>query len=525
MFIAYLLGAFAFIGGIGLTISSAWLITMASMQPPILTLSVAIVLVRFFGIFRSAARYSERLVSHKAVFSRLTALRVGIYKKLSQSSIVVAHVFNSGTAVKSIVDDVERAQEYQLRIKLPQSSAVISLAFGALLAFWVRPESIVFTLPSCALLLALFPELIKRGSEPLARSIEKGENAYTQLLEGSIQGVTEAAIYGYLDENVKRTNEVEIEIKVMEEQLLGQSWRFSALTNSLIALCVVGFPWLAMTLTQSQEVPDVQVTMLIFIPLVIFEAITAWYPNLFNAGKLLMSQHSVDTLMSFPSDEKSGAELDSAITQISAKNITVAWDQDFMNPTSFEVNKGELLVIRGRSGSGKSTLVMGLLGLLPYKGELTFDGQDVKNFSDLGGRVVGTVQRSHIFNTSLRENLMIANQSATDEELINVLTLLELDQLLNELPQGLNTVIGDFGRTISGGEAKRLSVARVLLAQADVYIFDEPTEHLDEELALRIEKGITEHLAGKIAIVITHSGWPSSDKTLVMARKEMQKAC
>lgn len=518
MFTAYLLGAFAFIGGIGLTISSAWLITMASMQPPILTLTVAIVLVRFFGIFRSVARYSERLVSHKAVFSRLTALRVGIYKKLSQSSIAMAHTFNSGTAVKSIVDDVERAQEYQLRIKLPQSSAIISLTFGALLAFWIRPESIVFTLPACALLLAIFPSLIKRGSEPIARSIEKKENTYTQLLEGSVHGITEAAIYGYLDENVRRTNEVEIEIKTIEERLLRQSWRFSALTNSLIALCVIGFAWLAMTLTQSEAIPAVQVTMLIFIPLVIFEAITAWYPNLFNAGKLLMSQHSVDTLMNTQNNEKNGAELDFDITKICAKNITVAWEQDFMAPTSFEVAKGELLVIRGRSGSGKSTLVMGLLGLLPYKGELTFDGRAADSFSDFGGRVVGTVQRSHIFNTSLRENLRIANQSATDDEIIDVLTLLELDQLLYELPQGLDSVLGEFGRSISGGEAKRLSVARVLLAHSNVYIFDEPTEHLDEELALRIEKSITERLASKIAIVITHSGWESRDKTLVMAR-------
>jgi ATP-binding cassette subfamily C protein CydC len=370
----------------------------------------------------------------------------------------------------------------------------------------------------CALLLALFPALIKRGSEPVARAIEKSENAYTQLLEGSIHGVTEAAIYGYLDENVKRANTAEIEIKTLEEQLLGKSWKFSTLTNSLIALCVIGFTWLAMTLTQSQAVPAVQVTMLIFIPLVIFEAITAWYPNLFNAGKLLMSQRSVDNLMSGPIRERIGEDLNTAITQISAKDFTVAWDQEFMKPTSFEIKKGELLVIRGRSGSGKSTLVMGLLGLLPYKGVLTFDGQAAESFSDYGGRVVGTVQRSHIFNTSLRENLKIANQNTTDDEIFEVLNLLGLDQLLLELQQGLDTVIGDFGRIISGGEAKRLSVARVLLAQADVYIFDEPTEHLDEDLALRIEKSITKRLADKIAIVVTHSGWISGDKTLTLER-------
>ena len=92
MFIAYLLGAFAFIGGIGLTVSSGWLITMASSHPPILTLGVSIVLVRFFGIFRSVARYGERLISHKAVFERLTDLRVNLYKKLVERSIAISHV-------------------------------------------------------------------------------------------------------------------------------------------------------------------------------------------------------------------------------------------------------------------------------------------------------------------------------------------------------------------------------------------------------------------------------------------------
>ena len=518
MFLAYSLGAFAFIGGIGLTISSAWLITMASMQPPILTLSVAIVLVRFFGIFRSVARYSERLMSHKAVFAQLTNLRVQIYKKLSQSSIAMARSFNTGTAVKGIVDDVERAQEYQLRIKLPQSSAVISLLAGALLAYWVRPESLIFTLPACALLLAVLPQLIKRRSEPLARSIEESENSYTKLLESSTHGVTEAAIYGYLDENIAGANMVERDLHTRESMLLRQSWRISSLTNSLIAFCVVGFSWLAQSLTRSESIPAVQVTMLIFIPLVIFEAITAWYPNLFGAGKLLMSQRSVDNLLATSDDIEVGQKIESEISRVTAQNLTVAWDENFMQPVSFDLNKGEILVVRGRSGSGKSTLAMGLLGLLPYKGLLTFNGHEADEFSDLNAQVVGTVQRSHIFNTSLRENLKIANQEATDTELIQVLTILELDQLLNELPEGLDTIIGDFGRVISGGEAKRLSVARVLLAMADVYILDEPTEHLDDGLAGRIEKAIAKRLQDKITIVITHSGWESFDKSLTMRR-------
>ena len=518
MILAYMLGAFAFIGGIGLTISSGWLITMASMHPPILTLSVAIVLVRFFGIFRSLARYSERLISHKAVFSRLTQIRVHIYQSLVSSSIAVARTFNNGTSVKTIVDDVERAEEYQLRVKLPSSSAVISLFTGVGLGLWIRPETLFISLPASVLLLFVYPRIISRRSQVLAHSIETRENAYTQILEGAIHGITEAAIYGYLQDSVATTALAEDSIREQEEKLLRVTWRFSWLTNFTIASCVIGFSWLALLVSKSIPIPAVQTTMLIFLPLVIFEAITAWYPNLFAAGKMLMSARSVENLIALSVDTGINSRLDEEISSISARNVSAQWDQPFMRPTSFHVNAGELLVIRGVSGSGKSTLAMSLLGLLPYEGSLTLNSREIRELSDLGGRVVGTVQRSHVFNTTLRENLKVADQSASDAQIIHVLQLLELDQLLVELDQGLDTLIGDFGRVISGGEAKRLAVARALLADADLYILDEPTEHLDFELAQRLERVIAAHLAQKIAIVITHSGWENANKTLTMER-------
>ena len=518
MLLAYFLGAFAFIGGIGLTISSGWLITMAASHPPILTLTVAIVMVRFFGIFRSAARYAERVMSHKVVFGRLTHLRTGIYSKIASSSISVSRALNSGTAVKTIVDDVERAQEYQLRIKLPHASAVISLLTGALLGLWVHPQSLFITLPASAILLVMVPWLIKSGSERTAGEIENVENNYTQLIQASVQGVAEAAIYGYLDENLSASLIEEKKIRLKEEKLLKRVLAFSALTNVLIAGSVVGFSWLAYTLSETQGIPPVQVTMLIFLPLVIFEAITAWYPNLFTAGKLLKSQHSVEQLMKLSSQAIHGAQINEEITSITGKGVRVSWDSDFMKPVDFQVRKGELLVIRGRSGSGKTTLAMGLLSLLPYKGEIQINGQELRSFSDTDCHIVGTVQKSHIFNTSLRENMRIANQHATDEQILAVLTCVELDGLLNEFDFGLDTVIGEFGRVISGGEAKRLAIARVLLADADVYILDEPTEHLDAELAQRLERSISQWLDEKIAIVITHSGWQNCDKTLTMAR-------
>jgi ABC-type transport system involved in cytochrome bd biosynthesis fused ATPase/permease subunit len=159
---------------------------------------------------------------------------------------------------------------------------------------------------------------------------------------------------------------------------------------------------------------------------------------------------------------------------------------------------------------------MGLLGLLPYRGSLTSSGIEISTATELSDRIVGTIQRSHIFNTTVRENLKIANPDATDEQIMSALALVELTALINELPHGLDTQIGEFGRTLSGGEAKRISVARVLLSTADVIVLDEPTEHLDAELALRIESSVRAFLSNRILIVITHGGWLISDATIEM---------
>ena len=161
-----------------------------------------------------------------------------------------------------------------------------------------------------------------------------------------------------------------------------------------------------------------------------------------------------------------------------------------MRHVSFNLESGELLVIRGKSGAGKSTLAMALMGLLGYEGSITINEEELSSFTDLNHRIVGTVQRSHIFNTSIRENLKVGNPQAQDEHIMSILKAVELDTLIAQMDRGLDTIIGEFGRTISGGEAKRLAVARVLLADADLYIFDEPTEHLDQEMSLRIEEAI-----------------------------------
>jgi ATP-binding cassette subfamily C protein CydC len=170
-------------------------------------------------------------------------------------------------------------------------------------------------------------------------------------------------------------------------------------------------------------------------------------------------------------------------------------------------------VISGASGVGKSTLAAALFGLARYDGEITLGGIALNSIANPAREISGTLQHGHIFNTTLRENLKIANPEATDKDLQRALQLLELEAI------PLDEVLGEFGRKLSGGEAKRLSVARALLAPAPILILDEPLEHLDYERSLRIQRAISQECANRALIVITHSPWLQYSRKLTLARE------
>jgi thiol reductant ABC exporter CydC subunit len=517
---AVILGAAAFIGGTGLMISSGWLITMASAHPPVLTLTVAIVMVRFFGISRSVARYFERVISHEAVFASLTKLRVNLFERITQQPISLARDLNSGAMVKGLVDDVERAQEYKLRITLPYASAWIALSTGVLLGWWINVRSLLITIPAAAILLVAIPYVSRKLCESSARTIEVKESLYSSQISALSFGYAEAKVYGYADELLIQTHNIERDILTEEKRLNARVKNLQLAATMTVAAVLYLLTNLAHHLKIDENAPNVSVTMLIFLPLVIFEAITLWYPNLFTAGKMLRAQSSINSILQSPdvSSKLPTNNFTGSSPRLTLQNACVSWGSDFMLPVTFELKPGEKIRISGRSGSGKSTLAMGLVGALNYSGSITLDGVELTEINGLEKYVVADLQRSHIFNTSIRENMRIADQNATDAEICKVLELVELDSFIEESSEGLNSVLGEFGRHISGGEAKRLSLARVLLSKAPILILDEPTEHLDLELALRIEKRILDFTSSKTVVVITHSGWHQIGRTLELSR-------
>jgi ABC-type transport system involved in cytochrome bd biosynthesis fused ATPase/permease subunit len=372
--------------------------------------------------------------------------------------------------------------------------------------------------PASIALLFILPAAISHTTVKAAKGIEEQENSYINVLEAAAHGVIEARIYGYLEQTFSPVRNREIAISNQESALIKRTVNFSVITNLIVAGSIVGSAYVAYFISKNSDIPAVQIAMLIFLPLVMFEAITAWYPNLFGSGKLIASQEAVDELLEVNEEAIAKTDFNQEVQMIECKEVQVSWGRDFMLPISCQARTGEILLIRGNSGVGKSTFAMGVLGLLPYKGSITINGVELSSISNLNQFVVGTVQKSHIFNTSVRENLKIGNPAANDQEIMDVLTALDLHTLIQEMPEGLDTILGDFGRSMSGGEAKRLAIARVLLAKAPIVILDEPTEHLNEQLSTKVVDAVAKYCESKIVIVITHSAWVNANKTLMVQR-------
>ena len=510
--LAAVLGAAALACGVALTATSAWLISAAALQPPVLTLMVAIVAVRAFGLGKGVLRYAERLVSHDAALRCGSALRVQIWAQLVRLGPAATARIRRGELLSRLVADVDAQQDLLIRVLVPAAAAAV---VGLLTAVGVG-----VLLPAAGLVIAaglLVAGVLAPAATAWAAHRTEQRSAATR---GDVLARTVEIIDGAADLLVCGAAAAYRQRLDAADTRLGALLRRAALARGMgggLAVLAVGATAVAGTAVgiaalRAGTLPGPALAVLALTPLA-FADVVADLPD--AAVRLLTAVPAARRLAELataqaPVTEPATSAPVTPPTGFAARDLAVRWpgaERDAVRDIDLDLTPGSRLALVGPSGSGKSTVVAALLRTLnPHAGTLCADGHDVRALASEGVRagIAWCGARAHLFDSTLRANLLLAAPDAVDDDLVAALGQAQLGAWLAGLPLGLDTPIGEHGGPVSGGERQRLGIARAVLARRPVWVLDEPTAHLDAATADALADELMTLTAGRTALIVTH---------------------
>jgi ATP-binding cassette subfamily C protein CydC len=504
------------ISAVALMATSAWLISRAAEQPPIMYLNIAVVLVRGFALGRAFFRYTERLLLHNAAFAMLTELRPRLFAKLIPLSPAGLGSSNRADTVTKLVNDVDEIQNLPLRVIAPllQSAAVSLLTVGVLA--WLNPGAGLSLL--VALLLAVLVAL-PVSARASAVSNAKAAEMRSELNVASatfVENLEVLQAYGWVDTQLERVAAAQqATLKLARDQAITAGLG-AGMFSALAAMATAASAYFGGVYVASQQTPGVMLAVFALVPLAVFDILQNVQPAIGAWQRYSASANRVHELLTdeVPSElaVQAGTNKLDQVRSIEVRELTAKYPGSAEvagRPVSFTLEAGQSLLLQGPSGSGKSTTALVLSGLLnPAEGSFLINDIKANSYSagSISARVGYLEQSPMMFMGSLRANLLIAAPAATDEELWTVIERVKLAETFRAR-EGLETELGERGVAISGGEAQRIALARALLANFDVVIFDEPTANVDPATAEKLWADLLGALkadSAKMGIFISH---------------------
>ncbi|WP_435954402.1 heme ABC transporter ATP-binding protein/permease CydC [Dryocola sp. BD626] len=485
--------------------------------------------VRGAAITRTAGRYFERLVSHDATFRVLQHLRIYTFSKLLPLSPAGLARFRQGELLNRLVADVDTLDHLYLRVISPLVGAfvvIVVVTFG--LSF--LDVTLALTLGGILLATLVFlPPLFYYAGKPAGEALTVQRGQYRQQLTAWLQGHAELTIFGAATRyraQLDNTEERWQEAQRRQSELTALSQAVMLLIGGL---AVVVMLWMAAAGVGGNTTPGALIALFVFCALAAFEALAPVTGAFQHMGQVIASALRVTEITSQRPEVTFESRPQDALTQVALEVNQLSFtypnqQQKALNEISLSVTAGQHVAILGRTGCGKSTLLQLLTRAWdPQQGEIFINGQPIREFDASTLRAATSVvpQRVHLFSATLRDNLLLAAPSASDEQLSAMLERVGLEKLL--LDAGLNSWLGEGGRQLSGGELRRLAIARALLHDAPLMLLDEPTEGLDAETERQILNLLAEVTAGKTVLMVTHRlrGLARFDSIIVMDNGEI----
>lgn len=510
---AALIGTLASAFAIALTGVSAWLIVRASEQPAVMYLLVAIVGVRFFGLGRAILRYTERLVTHDAVFDSATSLRVRLWHAIARRGASSRVLQRGGTALDYLVAATDDVRDLVPRTLTPVAVGVLVSAAAVLTVFLILPAAV---LPLVAML------VIAILGAPLVALLADRAAERDRLLMRTVVLRRFAAMLQSADD--LRGNGVDHLVRndlAQRDHAIGRASRRIAASRGLgvaivlLAGCLTAVAMLDLSapIVLAGQLEVELAAVLVLLPVALIEPLLGLVAAVQLAPALAVALTRTAELDDEQPEPSGRGTLTAPVSSLELREVSATWpgaDAPAFSNASAAVEAGGWLVVEGPSGSGKSTLLTVLLGALrPSQGTLLLDGVDVETLDrdDLHRHVAWAPQEAHLFDSTLRANLLLGrarDDAPTEQELTDVMRTAGLGALLSALPAGLDTRIGSEGSHLSGGERQRLAIARTLLSRASVVLLDEPTAHLDEPTARALMSDLRDVYRDRIVVLVTH---------------------
>jgi ATP-binding cassette subfamily C protein CydCD len=527
--LALLLGSLALGSAVGLMATSGWLISRASQQPPVLYLMMAVTATRAFGIGRAVFRYGERLVAHDAVLRMLADTRVAVYRRLERLAPAGLRDTRRGDLLSRLVADVDALQDYWLRWLLPAGAATLVSAASVAFTAWLLPEAgavLVAGLLAAGAGVPLITGAVARRAE---RRLAPARGVLATRVADLLTGTAELTVAGALPARTAQARKADAELT----RIASRTATATALGDGLTAL-VCGLTVAAAALVGAQAVAagrlsGVAMAVVVLTPLAAFEAVLGMPSAVQFRQRVRKSAERVHEVLDAPEpvrEPERPRQAPASPFPLLVKGLAArhpGQEREALAGLDLRLERGRRVAVVGTSGSGKTTLAQVLLRFLDAEaGSYTLGGVDAYALEgDDVRRLVGLcAQDAHLFDSSVRENLLLARREATDAELCDALARVRLLDWAQSLPDGLDTLVGEHGARLSGGQRQRLALARALLADFPVLVLDEPAEHLDLPTADALTADLLAATEGRTTLLITHrlAGLEDVDEVLVLER-------